>query len=266
MGQEPSCLFSAPHFTLNHIKVDLLHTADLGVTQEAIGHVLYEILQEMGEGTMRQRCTILSSRLRSHYQEFRPCAQLQELTVDMLRKTGKPPKFRGKAALTRHLLPWVCMLAREFCSGHRRTPHTTARYAMIYALCEFYQSMDTADFDAEACKRHGLRCLNLWGALVQEARAADRPFYVWKPKFHLFGELILWQIDELGPQMMRDPGSETMFVCKRVCLPSEERCALSKSMLPCESSRPRSFPRPPALFPSTPKRFVGRTAADKSKC
>ena len=69
-GLTASCLFSLPGITLDMVCRDVLHALDLGVSQDAIGNVLWEFLnnKKVCKGNNRgQRLTQLHKILKAHY-------------------------------------------------------------------------------------------------------------------------------------------------------------------------------------------------------
>jgi hypothetical protein len=137
---------------------------------------------------------LLWLRIRAYYDEFKPGARLNSITPEMIKQPSKRPRLRAKGAETRHLLPFALMLARE----HTSSSHDRCRMNMVDSLFSFYRQLGGETFSADAAKEHGLCFLRLWGSLVAEAQQLGSDAYTWKPKHHLFGELLLTQMPALG--------------------------------------------------------------------
>ena len=196
-GSSPNPLFSLPYFEPRHIKIDVLHTADLGVTPLACGHVLWECLKLVHPGTYADGVKVLFGRLRGFYEEFQPATRLGNLTLEMIRQRGSCPKLRCKGAECRHVLPFCLILAAEF--RDEGDLHARARHAMVRELFDFYCCLSREPFQQEKCKQHGLAFLQHWRALHLEARAAGRALlYPFKPKHHMYAELLHHQLGAYG--------------------------------------------------------------------
>jgi hypothetical protein len=196
-GLQANPLFSLPYFSHRHIKLDVLHTADLGVSQLAVGHVLWESLKLVHNGTYTEAIVVLAARLKAFYQEFKPSTRIGHLSLEMIRRRGSCPKLRAKGAECRHVIGFAVILAAEF--RDEACLHSKTRHLMIRELFDFYLCLGRVPFDHERCKRHGLLFLQHWRALRTEAEAAGRALmYPFKPKFHLFGELLHHQLRQYG--------------------------------------------------------------------
>ena len=83
-----SCVFNLPGFDLSYIVVDLMHTADLGVTQYVLGNVLWEVFQEMGgsrehdKEAIRDILMLIKTASRQLKQKDPP---INSLTLNMIR-------------------------------------------------------------------------------------------------------------------------------------------------------------------------------------
>jgi hypothetical protein len=196
-GSSPNPLFSLPYFQPRHIKIDVLHCADLGVTPLACGHVLWECLKLVHNGPYADAVKVLFARLRDFYKEFQPSTRLGNLTLEMIRQRGSCPKLRCKGAECRHVLPFCLILCAE--NRDDGDLHSRTRHAMIRELFEFYCCLSVQPFQQDKCKQHGLAFLQHWRALHLEAAAEGRPLlYPFKPKHHIFAELLHHQLGAYG--------------------------------------------------------------------
>ena len=178
-------LFSLPFVTTQCILVDVLHTCDLGITQDVCGNALFEIAGELG-GSRADAVSALWASLRLYYKEFKPPCQLSALTVEMMVRPTKQPRLRAKGAEIRHLLPWVVLLCHEHSSGD----HNEVRRCMVSALFDFYQAMAADTWDPTSAKASGFRFLQLYKSLSDES-GGER--WLLRPKSHLLAELLEFQ-------------------------------------------------------------------------
>ena len=94
IGVDPPCMFSLPGMSLDFVMIDILHALDLGVSQDTVGNILWEVLKSalLPGDNMNERCKGLWHRLLQHYRAYDTPSRLQALTVEMIRKQGKGPK------------------------------------------------------------------------------------------------------------------------------------------------------------------------------
>ena len=95
----------------------------------------------MGGTSHKANVERLDAELKQLYKDNRVDSRLQgDLTVERLRASAKNksgyPKLRGKAAATRHMAPFVLMLARRWDSG---TPHDRLRTAVNELIVRVYE-------------------------------------------------------------------------------------------------------------------------------
>ena len=95
-GVPNSAIFSAPGVKVEHVAIDWLHTADIGITECVFGNAMFECLQLLQGTTLNSMAVALWQRLKLNYKEARPPAQFQKLTLDAIRMPGKGPDFAGK--------------------------------------------------------------------------------------------------------------------------------------------------------------------------
>jgi hypothetical protein len=189
-GAEVSHLFQCPGLKVDHVLVDWLHTVDLGVGQDALGNLFYEVAELLPGATHTQRVEALWAKIRQYYKEKKPTSQLQKLTATMICTSGKK-KLRAKAAETRHLLPFGYLLACEYADGNE---HMAAVSVLFENLLDCLQCLGQQPFPHEKASSASRKFLAMCAALETEARAKG-DFLSWrmKPKHHLFQELMEYQ-------------------------------------------------------------------------
>ncbi|CAE6969872.1 unnamed protein product [Symbiodinium sp. CCMP2592] len=116
-------LLSLPGFEVSCILLDWLHVVDLGCGADAIGNFFWHLIAEPGfyPGTSREaRLKQLWARLRTWYQRRKPASVLDNLTVEMVRrsKATSKPKLKAKGAECRYLVPFCHELATEIAEGN----------------------------------------------------------------------------------------------------------------------------------------------------
>lgn len=193
-------LFNIPGFEAFMICVDVLHTLDLGVSQEVIGCVLYEFLMVSPIPTGRNkelRLAELWAKMQWYYKTFQPPSRISKLTFEMIKITGSPPRFRAKAADTRHLIPFIFDLALEMYEADKSI-HNKIVMECVKNLFGVYSCFGAAKFDADLCSELGNQFLVLYTNLVKEAEEEGHKWWLMKPKFHLMAELVSGQTYELG--------------------------------------------------------------------
>lgn len=194
-GRVPSPLLGCPGLRVKHFVIDWMHCVDLGIAQDCLGQLFWDVLPLLGAGTRKQQVRLLWMRIRAFYQQRRPRAQLQTLTEEMVRLRGKPPKLRSKAGECRYLIPFGAALAAEFADGseYRRTVARVC--ALLLRLAELISAEPLA---VEELRDAGCRFAILYSTLGAQAAAAGEDWR-WrpKPKLHMLQELCEYQAGEL---------------------------------------------------------------------
>ena len=112
-----SVIFSWPGFELEYVSGDLMHTADLGITQYLIANVWFELFKQIGglvtkpQPAMAHLTKLMKVASAMIEQDRSPVARL---TFAQIRAQGESPKLKCKAAETRHLLPVLLHMLRHF--------------------------------------------------------------------------------------------------------------------------------------------------------
>ena len=195
---------SSPAFTLACVVIDVLHCCDLGVSQDAVGNLFWYAIavSTLLEGrTQAQRCSSLFMMIKTFYKE--PTTRdnkLQNLTLEMVKRDKKSPKLRTKGGEMRALIPFAFHLAKKL-DEHDSSVYTRTLVTMFGALLEFYFLMGSDAWDAKAAASACLRFCLQYKALSDIARAEngnDTVFWLTKPEFHMFQEIVEFQGIERG--------------------------------------------------------------------
>ena len=183
---------------LECVMIDVLHTADLGVTAHILGNILWEcvVAKVWGEATQDANVAECMKAIEQFYKHNKTTSKLQgKLTVDRLRTTGGWPKLKSKAAAARHLVPFAVGLARLHLDERR--------LALCRLLERFYVILNhegqfLSDHAKVELPRLGLRLCVLFSQLASEAAMSRQKLWKTSPKLHLFQHVCEWQSIESG--------------------------------------------------------------------
>ena len=177
--------------------VDVLHTCDQGITSHIIGNIFADciIRDVFGGGSRDRNAALLHSRVDAWSKEVKVDSRVQgAITWERIRTTNGFPKFKAKAAATRHLMPFALRLAQEFCE--KRV------VALAQLMVEFYQILERDDplilseLSIRRLPTIGRQVCAIYGHLSREHYEQQQRAYKLVPKFHLFLHLCEWQIPE----------------------------------------------------------------------
>ncbi|CAE7203535.1 unnamed protein product [Symbiodinium sp. CCMP2592] len=184
-----SKLFSIPGFGTENCKVDFLHAADLGITIDFMGSLLYYIQAERIRGqSMLKRCAKLYEDIHSFYERNSTQDRLPKLLPTMLRADDKGkekvPKLRAKAGEARSLVPCMVELARKHLDDSKEQEVTMIRAAQ--ALQAIYSGLSSATWNVEDFQKN-VQVFLLVMSSLEEFFQVDMLFRL-KPKAHMLLE------------------------------------------------------------------------------
>ena len=186
-GKTISPIFDCPGFTLERIKIDWLHVADLGVAPELLGNTIWHLVQhkKVPGHSQADRLKWIFADMQAFYKTNNVESQLPQLTKDMVWKSkGSGPKLRAKAAEARALVPWAAKIAQERLDLTLPTDMAICNAAAELLGC--YQCLEGSSFAqpklANASRRFALLLLSL-------NQSTREQLWRFKPKHHLFQEL-----------------------------------------------------------------------------
>ena len=179
-----------------------LHVVDLGCGADAIGNFFWHLIAVPGffPGASREaRLKALWGRLRTWYQNHKPASVLDNLTVEMVRrsKNTSKPKLKAKGAECRYLVPFCHELATEIAESHPEDhcmQTIAGLFNHLFALQQWVAgSLGPYDFSkaSEECRRF---CV-LYQSLQSQAIF---PLWHFKPKIHMMQEMVEFQSEEHG--------------------------------------------------------------------
>ena len=180
--------------------IDVLHTLDLGFSQDVLGNIFWEWMHSTSctATNKAQRVAALWLEIQKYYKECKPPTRINRLTEDMVKRSGKSRKFKGKLAETRHLVAFALELAMEMNKSYGTTHSKTVK-AMMANLYNFYILMGSDAYDPQQAGDFARQCCILYTSLREEAEAAGKAT-LWKvkPKMHMFIEMAEGQSEEAG--------------------------------------------------------------------
>ena len=112
-----SPLFDIPGMSLDRIKIDWLHCADLGVAPEFEGNLMWHLVsnRKVPGRNKDERIAYILKHVQAFYAANPVQSKIPTLTEDMIWKNkGSGPKLRAKAAEARYLVPWCKLACEEF--------------------------------------------------------------------------------------------------------------------------------------------------------
>ena len=98
-GVEPSNILAFPGFNMSMVCIDVLHSMDLGATQDAIGNLLWEAIPFLCKGNnFKDRVADCFLQIKKYYKDFN-CekkSRLQGLTPEIVKIDKKTLKINTK--------------------------------------------------------------------------------------------------------------------------------------------------------------------------
>ena len=192
-GIQPSPLFQCPNFKLSMVCIDILHTMDLGVTQDCLGCLFWYSTETHFPGTNRkERVHALWKAIKAHYKVHKTPTRLQDLTVEMIRRQDRAPQLRAKGGETRGLVPFGLVLACQMQESAPCTYNDTLKTLMA-RLLDLYMLTLCGQWHPEVAGKTCREFLLLYSALNKLASGEGSALWHVKPKFHLMQELFEYQ-------------------------------------------------------------------------
>ena len=189
-GKDVAPLFSLPGVSTGTICVDWLHCIELGISQDAAGNVLWQVLHKAGVlpgASMKARLAHLNGILQAFNAELKPSNPVHHLTLQMVRREGKSPKLHTKGAESRGLRPWILQLAKRLVAHCPDEAHIRM-VCCIDALVACSSFVDREPFDLGGFQRTGDAFLEHYAWLSQHF--AGEGLWRYKPKHHQFFHLL----------------------------------------------------------------------------
>ena len=197
----PCPLFSVPGFGPELVLIDWLHTADMGIAADVLGNILHESLAKFPGPNQDARLKALWLDMQRFYQANGIQSKLWSLTAEMIKKPKSSPKLRGKASQIKALVPYAVDLTNRIFSN---SPHDSTVKQVAQKLGQLYSYLEVDPWPEEDASTSCRQLVILMAALQHEQKMQDENSVSWrfKPKFHLFQELIEYTCPEQGTPKM----------------------------------------------------------------
>ncbi len=176
--------------------MDVLHCLDLGVSQEAIGNLFYLFIcsKFVAGKNQPEQLMVLWETINEYYKRVSPPTRISNLTLEMIKRSSKSPRFRGKGAETRHMVPFAMELSAWMYEQDKSELNQSIK-DMFANLLSFYGTMGTEPFDKQRAADSAKNFLMLYADVSK--RTAENVWLV-KPKFHMFQEMAEYQGNTSG--------------------------------------------------------------------
>ena len=142
-NKEPAIIFTATiGLRIECVLVDVMHTADLGLTAHVVGNVFFEVISKRHFGpNLEESTAALFVDMKDWFKKNPASSRFQgRLTVDPIRARGEWPKIKAKAATTRALVGYCVELCNRFGT---ESLHDRRRSALVSQLARFYQILES---------------------------------------------------------------------------------------------------------------------------
>jgi hypothetical protein len=123
-----------------------MHVVDLGVLHVLLGNIYYELFLEMG-GTRKSSdiaCGELLALMSWAAKQCGVAPPVNKITLAMLKKSGKPPKLKLKAAEGRHLVPLTLKILKLF---PMNSDHASSRFHCLDHMNSIYLEMEPSTWN-----------------------------------------------------------------------------------------------------------------------
>ncbi len=131
----------------------------------------------------------------NYYKTAKPPTRINNITEEMVKRKRDKPKFRGKAAETRHLVPFGLDLAHMMVAIEDSLFNRTL-VSLFQHLVTFYMTFGQTPFNQELASSSATAFCIIYQSLSE--RFGTDKLWVVKPKFHLMIELAEVQTLDLG--------------------------------------------------------------------
>ena len=195
-------LFRALGFRLECVSVDVLHCVDQGVASHIIANVIWILVVLrgcLGGRNFGERIKLANDHLKAWQKRMQCKNRLRgTLTQERVRQSGDWPKFKGKAAETRHMARYALYMIQEFGRMDSLDDFTRLHDQLAAGVCQhlvsFYdllysQSQHVSPAAKIEFERIGMELGAMYSRLA--TMTFERGQRLWKlsPKLHLFCHL-----------------------------------------------------------------------------
>ena len=182
---------------LECIRIDTLHTVDLGAAAHIIANIMMAcITAHVWVSNQDLGIVGLRAALAEFYTRTRCQKKMQgKLTIDRIRTQNAWPKLKAKGAVTRHLAPFALQLAESYLGV--REQMLCRLLVRFYDLLREEGHFLSADAKLELPEL-GRSMVQLYNVFAAESAVAKTKMWKGLPKLHLFQHMCEWQAPEYG--------------------------------------------------------------------
>lgn len=194
-GKPVSTLLAAPTLRIHQFGPDWLHTMDQGCAADFLGNLfLWVVLPKLPGASKDERIRQLFLLVQKYYTDHAIQQRYSNLTIKMLqKKSGQPPKLRGRASEVKGLVLFGKLMADVHCQDNHPVEHTV-KIAASHLKNLYDIVWSRHNFNPEAMHHESFRLRNLLKAL-DEFHSSSSNKWRMKPKLHLMEELCEKQTD-----------------------------------------------------------------------
>lgn len=221
-GEPLPAVFKIKTLRLEGVMGDVLHALDLGVTSHVVGNVMITVMRKGHWGANQTlQAAGLDEHLKTWYKGHKHVYKIEgKITYARVKASNDWPKFKGKAAATRHLAHYAVDLAREFSDG---SEHDQKCVAVAAGLARMYTIMaEQPRFLSRSAKvelsRLSVAFMDVYSQLAGAAVEAKQRMWKMYPKFHILQHICEHQ-SWFNPRMIWTYGDEDLqHIVKEVAL------------------------------------------------
>ena len=183
-GGRVSPVLSLPGISIRVFKIDWLHAVDQGVGADFVGALLWHVLKKLPKPTRAQKSSELWRLIQLHYEANDTPDRLHDFSERTVKGNKAYPKFRGQAAILRHLIPFCKEAAEKHCVSGSAVDDA-ALNAMRHLHTCYHTLGSSCIFRKDLFRDSASRFVTLFAALQT---LEPRNWRV-KPKAHLLLEM-----------------------------------------------------------------------------
>ena len=183
-GGTVSPALSLPGITIDVFKIDWLHAVDIGVGADFAGALLWHILKKLPGHGRKEKSDAMWELIQAHYDANDTPDRLHDFTERTVKARKAYPKFRGQAAILRHLIPFCLEVAEIHCVSGSAVDDA-ALNAMRHLHTCYHTLSGSCIFRSDLLRDSASRFVTLFAALQ---RLQPNNWRV-KPKAHLLLEM-----------------------------------------------------------------------------
>ncbi len=212
-GKTRPAVFNIKTLRLEGVMGDVLHALDQGVASHVVGNVMITAMVKGQWGTNQaSRAAGLEEHVKTWYKGRKSMCKIEgRIPFGRVKASNDWPKFKAKAAATRHLAHYAEDLAREFSDG---SEHDEKVVAVAAGLARIYTIMaEQPRFLSSSAKvelsRLSVAFMDVYSQLSADAVGARTKMWKMTPKFHILQHICERQ-SWINPRVIWTYGDEDL--------------------------------------------------------